>query len=205
MIVQLHKTGKRFTNEWIFKNLSYTFEQGKQYAILGPNGSGKSTLLQVLAGSITPTAGSVTYFNRDKPVEVEQVFKYMGYSGPYIQLPEELTLTEVLTFHASFKPFVANLQIADVLAVLQLQPHANRELRYFSSGMKQRVKLALSILPANEMILLDEPATNLDSAGTAWYRGLLDTYLKQRLLVVSSNRPEEYAMCTEHLTITDFK
>lgn len=205
MIIKLDTVGKRFTKEWIFKKLTYTFEPDQTYAILGPNGSGKSTLLQVLSGSVTASAGSISYQLAGTDIPVEDIYKHVGYSAPYIQLPEELTLREVLSFHHGFKPFINDLQIADVLAILELEKVADREIRYFSSGMKQRVKLALSILPQSSFVLLDEPATNLDAAGTAWYQKLVGQYKQGRTIIVSSNRPDEYAFCTTHISIADYK
>lgn len=204
MRVELQKLGKRFTREWIFRNLDFTLQSGHKYAILGPNGSGKSTLMQVLSGNLTPSEGNVKHIVNGQETAIEDVYQHISYCAPYIQLIEEFTLQEVLSFHAQFRPF-NNLSTADVLSLLELEQHKDKAVLAFSSGMKQRVKLALTMLDGAPLILLDEPATNLDAAGVEWYKRVLAQHCQNATVVVSSNRPEEYDMCEEHLRITDFK
>lgn len=205
MKIELHDLGKRFTHEWIFRGINFAFSSGSSYAILGPNGSGKSTLMQCLAGSLTPSKGEIKYSNASESLVVEEVFKHVGYCAPYIQVPEEFTLRELISFHKQFRPYSDDLDVTDVLALTGLEASADKEIRYFSSGMKQRVKLTLSIVPVGKLLLLDEPATNLDAAGVAWYKDLLLRFSKDRIVVVGSNRPEEYDMCTEQISMADFK
>ncbi len=205
MIVKLDKVRKRFEHEWIIKDLTHTFTSGKAYAILGPNGSGKSTLMQLISGAVSPSLGTLNYSVDGKEIPVENIFRQISYSGPYIQLVEEMTLREHINFHKQFKPFRQNLQVNDILALSKLGHHADRQVRNFSSGMKQRVKLALSILSDTSILLLDEPATNLDDTGLNWYLDLLEQHRTGRLVIVSSNRPEEYSFCDEQLNILDYK
>lgn len=205
MIVKLDKVRKRFEHEWIIKDLTHTFTSGKAYAILGPNGSGKSTLMQLISGAVSPSLGSITYNQDGKDIPVDNIFRQVSYSGPYIQLVEEMTLREHIRFQGQFKPFRQNLQENDILALTQLVHHADRQVRNFSSGMKQRLKLALSILSESSILLLDEPATNLDDTGLQWYLNLLAQHRTGRLVIVSSNRPEEYSFCDEQLNILDYK
>jgi ABC-type multidrug transport system ATPase subunit len=204
-MIKLEKVRKRFEHEWVIKDLTYTFENNKAYAILGPNGSGKSTLMQLVSGAVTPSAGSISYTLNGKPTPVEEVFRQVSFSGPYIQLVEEMTLLEHIQFHQQFKPFRQNLQPNDILALTGLGQHADRQVRNFSSGMKQRLKLALSILSDTAILLLDEPATNLDEVGLNWYLNILSQHRTNRLVIVSSNRPEEYSFCEERLSILDYK
>lgn len=205
MIVKLDKVRKRFEHEWVIKDLTFTFTSGKAYAILGPNGSGKSTLMQLISGAVSPSVGTILYSLDNKHIPVENIFRQVSYSGPYIQLVEEMTLMEHIRFHKQFKPFRQNLHENDILALTGLSHHADRQVRNFSSGMKQRVKLALSILSDTPILLLDEPATNLDDAGLNWYLNLLAQHRPSRLVIVSSNRPEEYSFCDEQLSILDYK
>ncbi len=205
MIVKLDKVRKRFEHEWIIKDLTHTFTSGKAYAILGPNGSGKSTLMQLISGAVSPSLGTILYSVDGKDIPVDNIFRHVSYSGPYIQLVEEMTLREHIRFHKQFKPFRQNLHENDILALTNLGQHADRQISNFSSGMKQRVKLALSILSDTAILLLDEPATNLDDAGLNWYLNLLMQHRTGRLVIVSSNRPEEYSFCDEQLNILDYK
>lgn len=205
MTITLEKAWKNYESEWVFKNLSHQFTQGNSYALLGPNGSGKSTLLQVLAGSVSLSKGTISYQHNGVDIGVESIYQHLGFSSPYLQLMEEFTLMEQLQFHQRFRPFIGNLQPKQLVEILYMQPHADKHIRKFSSGMKQRVKLALSILGQSQVVFLDEPATNLDDKGIRWFRDLLDTHLQNRLLIVSANRPEEYEFCQHSLNMMDYK
>jgi ABC-type multidrug transport system ATPase subunit len=109
-MIKLEKVRKRFEHEWVIKDLTYTFENNKAYAILGPNGSGKSTLMQLVSGAVTPSAGSILYTLNGKSTPVEEVFRQVSFSGPYIQLVEEMTLMEHIQFHQQFTPIEGSHQ-----------------------------------------------------------------------------------------------
>ena len=205
MKVTLESAWKSYESEWVFKNLDFQFTGGNTYAILGPNGSGKSTLLQVIAGNISLSKGNVSYNLNEAAIKVDDIYRYLGFSSPYQQLIEEFSLYEQVTFHNRFRQFVDGIAPMDVIARLGMEKDADKQVKNFSSGMKQRVKLALSILGESEMVLLDEPATNLDERGVRWFRELLDQYLNSRLLIVSANRPEEYQFCSQSINLMDFK
>lgn len=205
MTIQLHNAAKRYNRDWIFRNISYTFQPGRQYAITGPNGSGKSTLLQVLSGAVSINEGSCSHILGDKTVAAEKVFRYTSICAPYLELVEEFTLTEFLTFHQSFKPFVNGLTVNAVMEAVHLDHASQKKINEYSSGMKQRVKLAQCILSDTPVVLLDEPCTNLDTAGIELYHHLIQTYGSGRLVVVSSNDIAEYGFCEEVLDITAYK
>lgn len=205
MTITVDSIGKRYNRDWIFRKLSARFESGKSYALLGPNGSGKSTLLQVIAGNLSPTEGTISYTNEATPIETENVFQQISICAPYMQVIEEFSLAEQLRFHFSFKRAVNNLSVLQLISLLGMEQHAHKEIRHFSSGMKQRVKLCLALLTNAPVILLDEPATNLDEAGITWYRQLMKDYVKERLLIISSNRMDEYEMCGERIELSTYK
>jgi ABC-type multidrug transport system ATPase subunit len=205
MQISLSDTGKRFNREWIFRNLNYQFISGKSYAITGPNGSGKSTLLQVIAGSVAASEGKISYELDGKAIEPENVFRQVSIAAPYEEVVEEMTLTEFLEFHRKFKPFLNGFHVADIIGSVGLNASASKQIRYFSSGMKQRVKLAQAFFSNTACLLLDEPCTNLDVEGIATYQGLINDFAFNRLVIVSSNDPQEYGFCKEQLSILDFK
>ena len=205
MTITADNIGLRYTREFIFKNLSYEFQSGFIYAILGPNGSGKSTLMKVLSGYVTPSKGDVIYSQENKAVAEEAVYSKVAFCSPYIEIIEEFTLAEQLGFQAKFKPFLNNMSVKQVMEALQLEKHADKQISNFSSGMKQRVKLGLTILSNAEVLLLDEPATNLDSEGVAWYHQLLKDYAADKIVIIASNRQDEYEMANERLNILDYK
>ncbi len=205
MTIQLHNAGKRYNRDWIFRNLNYTFQCGKHYAITGPNGSGKSTLLQVLSGAVSINEGTCSHSLKDAAIPPEKIFNYISLCAPYLELVEEFTLTEFLTFHQSFKPFVNGMAVHAVIDAVQLAHARHKKINEYSSGMKQRVKLAQCILSDTPLVLLDEPCTNLDTAGIELYQHLIKTYCPGRLAVVSSNDIAEYGFCEEVLDITLYK
>ncbi|MBS1597459.1 MAG: ATP-binding cassette domain-containing protein [Bacteroidetes bacterium] len=207
MKITLTDAGKRFNRDWIFRHLSYEFISGHAYAITGPNGSGKSTLLQVIAGAMAPNEGTLKYQMAENAISVpaENCYRFLSYSAPYLELTEEMTVTEFLKFHHVFKPFMATLSIESIIEMVQLKDAAHKQIRYYSSGMKQRVKLAQAIFSDVPIVLLDEPCTNFDEEGIALYQRLIKDYGRGRLIIVSSNDKQEYGFCEEGINILDFK
>ena len=204
--IELNNIGKRFRYEWIFKNITHSFQSGKSYSLLGPNGSGKSTLMKILSGHLTPSDGQIIFSNNEKKIDSDDVYQHISYSAPYIDVIEEMTLTEIIAFHSKFKPLSKGLIINDLIQLLNFKNAADKEIRFFSSGMKQRLKLALSICSNTPILLLDEPTTNLDAQGIAWYRDLMQQFSdKNRLVIVASNIEHDYDFCEKQLNILDYK
>ena len=200
MNIRLSNTGKRFNREWIFRGLDYQFLQGKTYAITGANGSGKSTLLQVIAGALMHSEGTIDFSNhQNNPLEANLAYANIAISAPYLELIEEMTALEFLAFHASFKKLIK--PIDEILLEVNLQSAANKQIRYYSSGMKQRLKLAQAFFSDTTTLLLDEPTTNLDEAGIHLYKSLISKYTTNRLVIVCSNDMNEYDFCGEVIKI----
>jgi len=212
MKVSLTDAGKRFNRDWVFRHFTYTFEKGNSYAIIGPNGSGKSTLLQVLSGSMQLSEGSGRWTISDLPggrqggqLANEEVFKQVSLCAPYLEVVEEMTLKEFLEFHHHFKPFLSSLSIENIISIIGLRDAINKQIRHYSSGMKQRVKLAQAIFSDTPFLLLDEPCTNLDIAGIDLYHHLIGQYCNNRLVIVSSNDETEYRFCRERINMINHK
>jgi ABC-type multidrug transport system ATPase subunit len=206
MTISLENIAKRFGNDWIFRNINQRFEDEGRYAILGHNGSGKSTLMQVLSGHLSPSKGKVLYENDQKSVDIEDVFRHVSYAAPYIDLIEEFTLAESIAFHQKFKPFQTGFDTNTIIEILELPKGSrHKEIRYFSSGMRQRLKIALATLTETPILLLDEPTTNLDAQGVVWYSNIIERYTQNKLLIIASNTEHDYHFCTETIRVTDFK
>ncbi len=205
MKIKATDLGKRFNRTWIFRHLDYQFCSGIFYAITGPNGSGKSTLLQILSGSRLHNEGSLKYFDSNNEINIDKIFRYVSFAAPYIELVEEMTLIEFLQFHHKMKGFLSEKSVSDVINEIGLQGATRQEIRYFSSGMKQRVKLAQAIFSDSKILLLDEPLTNLDSDGYNLYLSLIHKYCSDRIVVISSNDKNEYSFCNEVIDIKVFK
>ncbi|MEM9917273.1 MAG: ABC transporter ATP-binding protein [Bacteroidota bacterium] len=205
MEITLSKVSKRYKFEWIFKSIDYSFQAGRSYAILGPNGSGKSTLLKILSGHLTPSKGDIKFRHQQSELAPDLVYRQVSYAAPYIDLIEEFSLKEALVFHQKFKPFAEGLSPAALIELMNLKKARNKEIRFFSSGMKQRLKLALAICSDSPLLLLDEPTTNLDEQGMQWYLDLIQQFRADRLLIVASNMKVDYGFCDEQLRILDYK
>jgi len=204
--IHLENIGRRYNREWIFKSLTHSFQSGDRCAILGPNGSGKSTLIKVLSGYLTASEGSIEYQRSDSKISIDELYAQLSIAAPYIDLIEDFTLAEMITFHFKFKKYRPTFDNSTIIDYLGLQSSTNKEIKYFSSGMKQRLKLALACFSDTEILLLDEPTSNLDAQGIAWYHNLMKESVDQnRILIIGSNQPHEYEGCTKKIHIQDYK
>ena len=202
--IELTNLGKRFNREIVFQQLNYTFKSGQAYALTGPNGSGKSTLLQVISGFTLPTDGSIIYTRDEQKLAPETLYQYLSIATPYMELIEEFTLQELLAFHFKFRKLKDGYTIRSIMETAYLYDARYKYIKHFSSGMKQRLKLALAFYTQSEIILLDEPTTNLDLQGIAWYEQQL-SLLTSSLLIIASNQPKEYRMCQQVISVADYK
>ena len=205
MKINLINAGKRFNREWIFRNATLDFTASNSYAVTGPNGSGKSTLLQAIGGMLQLSEGTIELAVGSKQLAVEETYQHISFCAPYLEVIEEMTLVEFLEFHNQFKAFLPSFDPKKIITEIGLESAANKQIRYYSSGMKQRVKLAQAIFSDAAIILLDEPCSNLDVKGITLYHSLINEYCKDRLVIVCSNDEVEYSFCNEVISITAFK
>lgn len=204
MKIILENIGRRFNQEWIFKNINHTFNTNESYAILGPNGSGKSTLLRLIAGSLSPSVGTIQYYLNDQIIESENIFKSISLAAPYLELIDAFSLEELIHFHFKFKNYLPEFDATAIIRLLDLKNYSNKTFNYFSSGMKQRVKLALSFCSDTPILLLDEPTSNLDQQGISWYLSLVKQFSANRLTIVCSNQEQEYQFCKHHIRVDSY-
>ncbi|GAB3949452.1 ABC transporter ATP-binding protein [Spirosoma harenae] len=205
MKITAEQLGKKYRKEWIFRRVDLTLTAGTSFTFVGPNGSGKSTLLQLLAGSLPITEGKLTYSLDGTTIEPDNWFRQVSIAAPYLELVEELTLDELLQFHLTFKPFKEGMT-ASMMADRLLLSHArHKEIKYYSSGMKQRVKLGLAFFSDSPVVILDEPTSNLDRQGTNWYHEQIRQLRPDQLLLIGSNQPDEYDFCPNVIDITQWK
>jgi ABC-type multidrug transport system ATPase subunit len=197
--------GKRFNREWIFKNLSYQFESGNTYAVIGPNGSGKSTLLQVLWGQVPPSDGAILYQNQNTVIPPEDIFRSIAIATSYMELVEELTLQEMISFHFKFKKIRNGNSTSDILQMLDLEQAASKLVSNFSSGMRQRLKLGLALFSETPILFLDEPTTNLDRRSSEWYHEQLARLPSEMLIIIASNQEHEYPPTAKKIDILSYK
>jgi len=201
--ISVENLGKRFNREWIFKKLTYDFVPGV-YAVTGPNGSGKSTLLQTLWGQLPASAGVIKY-SCEKEIPVEEVFRYTSIATPYMELIEEFTLVEMVRFHFKFKKAKHNKTAEELMESMELSHARDKFISNFSSGMRQRLKLALAFYSEAEILFLDEPTTNLDQKATAWYLKNLAQVPTDCLVFIASNLEQDYPLSAIKIDILSYK
>jgi len=204
--ITLSKISKSYNHHRIFNKLDFQFEPGNAYVILGANGSGKSSLLQLIAGSLLPTSGTISYHSSTAEIPSEQIYSYISLLAPYLEIIEAFSLEEIIAFHFQFKEFYPGLDSIKIKEIIGLGDTHHKVLKEFSSGMKQRVKIALNVLCNTPILLLDEPTNNLDKNGIEWYTDLMARFRENRTVIVCSNEQKaEYAFCNKELLIENYK
>ncbi len=188
---------KRYVKEVLFKDLSYTFSDNNKYVLLGANSTGKSTLLKIIGGAVAPTKGKVSYsLLTDK-------HKLFSFSSPEMHLLDDFTVRELFELHFQFK--TPKITLKEQWDQSNLTPFLGKRFAELSSGLKNKVKLALAIFTEAPALLLDEPCTNFDETNIKWYQDTIQTYCTDQLIIVASNQESEYTFCTEYLNLNQYK
>ncbi len=181
---------KSFGEKKVLDGLSYRFICNQTYALTGANGAGKSTLLKILMGYMQPDAGKVVYMDSLGIVDSASVYRLVSHCSPYQQLPEELTVKQLYTFVKNCRPLtVDNKGFMDMACA---PSERQKPIKFFSSGMKQRVKLTLAFVVQSHVLFLDEPTSNLDKKNQDWYFSNFENFKKNRIIILASNQPSEY-------------
>ncbi len=203
MNIVLEKIGKKFMHKWIIKQLDLEYKTPGQYGILGNNGSGKSTLLKILSGILTPSEGKISWNFNGKDVS-SHIYQYLSVASPHLDLIEEFSLDETLSFHQKFKPFLKGHNVDSLFKISGLSnTNYSKPIKYYSSGMKQRVKLILALMSDTPLVLLDEPCSNFDELSHSWYRNLINDFAGERLLIIASNNKDtECFSCKKFLELS---
>ena len=196
---------KKFRKEWIFKKFNGTFQAGSAYALLGPNGSGKSTLLKILAQFSLPTNGQVVFQKPDgSAIPSDQAHQYIAFAAPYVELIEEFTLAELLQFLQKLDFISADLTVDSFEQYMDLSPGKSKLIKNYSSGMRQKIKLAIALLSSRPILCLDEPTSNLDDKAKQWFIKKLKEN-RSKLILIASNEAIEIALCEHQIAIANFK
>jgi ABC-type multidrug transport system ATPase subunit len=149
---------------------------------------------------VPPTAGAIRYFVDEAVIPAIDVFKYVSIAAPYMDLIEEFTLDEIVRFHFKFK----KSKVQDVIEHAELTHARSKKIGAFSSGMKQRLKLALAFYSDTPLLFLDEPTTNLDKHAIAWYKDNLGRQTG-RTIVIASNQEDEYPLNSSKIDLSAYK
>lgn len=183
----LNRGGKRIWADASWNIQGYT-------ALLGANGAGKSSTLTMLAGQLSPDAGSLTFQFEGADVTPEAWMRQVTLAAPWLALPSHLTLSQALDFHSAFRsPRQGGLSWENLIESSGLNVHQDAPMHAWSSGQKQRLHLSLALGTESPVVLLDEPASNLDAQGIEWLHKVIAEVAALSTLVVATNDPAKEA------------
>ena len=171
----------------------------------GPNGSGKSTLIKIISGYLSPTSGEITYLNQKKSIYRNDVYRYLSMVGPYSGLIGEYTMEEQYDFHFKFKEAIQNESYNDFKSWLDLDIHDHKRIMDYSSGMNQRLQVALALKTYSPLLLLDEPTAFLDNNAKMWFYEKLAEIKGSRTVIIASNEKEDFKYCSNIYDINTLK
>lgn len=193
---------RKFDRKAIFENVSFTLTSGSSTAITGRNGSGKSTLIKIISNLLSQSSGELNLYEGENKVKRENVFKYIGFVSPYLNLYDEFTGYENLKIISDIRGS-GHGNIDNVLNRVGLYPRRNDLLKIYSSGMKQRLKIAFSILHSPEVLLLDEPTSNLDTDGISIVDDIVNEYKGNRIVIIATNDAHERTLCENEINLNE--
>ena len=205
MKIQLSEVSKYYYSECIIKQFNYRFSSDSIVGIAGANGSGKSTLLQLISSVLSPSEGEINYYLNGVEIPVEKVRHKIALISPAANLVKDCTVEQLIDFHFTFQNYSAQFTKETILQETWLTESRNKVIAELSSGMKQRLKIALAFFSDLHCILLDEPTTNLDRKGIHWLNSLIQSVAGNKLLIIASNEEKDFKHCDEVLSIEDFK
>ena len=188
MKLSVEKVSKNFGRKKILRDISFELSSGMSAAVVGPNGSGKTTLLRVICGLIRPSQGEIRYIENNHPIPQKIFYKTMGLVGPYLELYEELTASENLLFFARMKRIQnAPAKISFLMDRLNLTGNEDEQVKNYSSGMRQRLKYVFALIGEPEILILDEPTSNLDKDGIDRVYDIMSEQKKTKILLLATN------------------
>lgn len=193
---------RKFDRKTIFENLNFELKSGSCTAITGRNGSGKSTLIKIISNLLSQSSGELNLFEGEKKVKRENVFKYIGFVSPYLNLYDEFTGYENMRILSNIKGS-GHDNIDYVLNRVGLFLRRNDLLKIYSSGMKQRLKIAFSILHSPGILLLDEPTSNLDIDGISIVDDIVNEYKKNKIVIIATNDAHERSLCENEINLNE--
>lgn len=198
--ISLEELAKRYSGQEVFSAISWQPEEGKFNLVTGPNGSGKSTLLRLICGLESPSGGLVKISQNGATLSRSEVRSICGLVTPDLTLYRHLSALENLQFFAKINGFhFSPAALKKILARVGLAQSANLNLAAFSTGMKQRLKLAYAIYKEPALLVLDEPASNLDQEGRDMLAGILEEYKHKSLVIMATNEQEEVRQYGENV------
>jgi len=188
MKLELKNIGKDFGSKKIFRGIHAALASGQSLAITGPNGSGKTTLVKIICGLIRPSSGTLTFTSEEKILEREEVFRHIGLVGPYLELYEELSALENMEFFGQMRRVPdLSARISELMKLLNLSGREDDLVKTYSSGMRQRLKYVFALLSEPQILILDEPTSNLDRNGIDAVYTIMENQKRDKMLIIATN------------------
>ncbi len=203
MKLKLTDVSKEFNRRSIFRDVSFSLGSGDSLAITGRNGSGKSTLVKIICGLLSPTRGTIAYAFEGKSIDHDNVRNHIGLVSPYLQLYDEFTGWENLELLSQIRSdrVLENGRIEEVLNDVGLWERRKDLLRTYSSGMRQRLKYAFALVHKPDILVLDEPTSNLDADGIEIVKRKVTEQKKDSILILATNDDEESTWCAKKVEL----
>lgn len=201
MQVTIQNLSKRYLYDWIIRDMNGTFQSGSITGVNGINGSGKSTLIKMLCGYLSPSQGEILYTHNGKSIARSDAYQYMTLAAPYTDVINEYDVEEMFSFHTKFKKLRQEMDAKQFLEVVKLKGNRGKQIQFYSSGMKQRLQLALALLTDSQLLLLDEPTSYLDTENKAWFYDLLSQNKDDRTIIIASNDSEDFKLCGDVMSL----
>ncbi len=197
---------KSFGRRLIFNDLQFKFNQAGVFGISGPNGSGKSTLVKIIAGILGASKGKILHKLNDKEITEERLHDHIGFVSPYLVLYEEFSTYENLKLFAEIRGVKFNQERVDyLLNKFLLFKRKDDLLKTYSSGMKQRVKFIFALMHSPQLIILDEPTSNLDDEGKNSVYELVKEEGQKNIVLIASNEKHDLELCNEIVYLEKYK
>lgn len=198
--------GKTFGRRLIFKDVNFSFEKQGTFGIAGHNGSGKSTLVKIITGILGPSKGTISHLSDGNKIPVEKLHDYIGFVAPYLVLYDEFSAEENLRHFAKIRGIEYNKERIDYLFnAFLLYDRRLDEVKAYSSGMKQRLKFIFALMHSPKLLVLDEPTSNLDSAGKDTVYRLIEAESSSTVVLIASNEESDLALCKSVLQLENYK
>ena len=204
--IQSQNLSKLFGRRLIFKDINLSWSEKGIFGISGPNGSGKSTLVKIVAGLIAPSSGKIIHKNSGGEIIPEKLHNHIGFVSPYLVLYEEFSAWENLKIFAQIRGVTFNEErILFYLKQFLLDTRKDDLVKTYSSGMKQRLKFIFALMHSPEVLIFDEPTSNLDEEGKKVVYEIAREEGKSRIVVIASNEMKDLDLCNEVLLLEKFK
>ncbi len=195
--------GHRFQNIFLFRNLNFLLKDSVVTFVTGHNGSGKSTLLKIVTGAMQPIEGTVQFFDGTANLENDVVWASIGFVSPYQELPEDLTLNELIEFQKQMDNQSKGEEFyEELIQLFRMGKEREKQVRFFSTGMKQKARFILNLSQSRPIWILDEPTSNLDPASVDQFWNFILENKAGRIILVASNDPAEFHFADETIVLS---